>query len=222
MERNPALILASNSPRRRQLLALGGWTFGLDVSNIDETQESGETPAAYVRRLAGQKAQAVLIRADTSQFIIGSDTAVVIGEDILGKPVSVDEAREMLQRLRGNTHQVYTGIAVLCANDGKLWTDVVVTDVPMRDYGDAEIDRYIESGDPMDKAGAYGIQHPDFQPVARMEGCYASVMGLPLCSLSKLLRQAGIFPREDIARNCQVTIHYECPVFDSFLHGADL
>lgn len=216
----PSLVLASNSPRRRQLLALGGWTFGLDVSNVDETRAPGETPADYVRRLACEKAQAVLSRARAEDIILGADTSVVIAGDVLGKPGSVDEARQMLQRLRANTHQVYTGVAVLRARDGNLLTEVVVTDVPMRAYSDAEIERYIESGDPMDKAGAYGIQNPDFQPVAHMAGCYASVMGLPLCSLSRLLRQAGIVPGADVARNCQVTIHYECPVFAAYLGGA--
>ncbi|MCX6078557.1 MAG: Maf family protein [Chloroflexi bacterium] len=219
METIPSLLLASNSPRRRQLLALGGWSYGLDVSDIDETRIPGETPANYVRRLARLKAQAVLPRADKTQIIVGSDTAVVIDEDILGKPANPDDARQMLQRLRGNTHQVYTGIAILRARDGNLWTDVIVTDVPMREYSDVEIDLYIESGDPMDKAGAYGIQNPDFQPVARMQGCFASVMGLPLCSLSTLLRQVGIMPRADVARNCQDTLNYECPVFGTFLRG---
>jgi MAF protein len=220
MNMTPTLVLASNSPRRRQLLALGGWAFGLDVSNVDETRASGETPADYVRRLALEKAQAVLARAQAEDIIIGADTSVVIAGDVLGKPASVDEARQMLQRLRANTHQVYTGIAVLRARDGNLSTEVVVTDVPMRAYSDAEIERYIQSGDPMDKAGAYGIQNPDFQPVAHMAGCYASVMGLPLCSLSRLLRQAGLVLGADVARNCQVTIHYECPVFAAYLGGA--
>ena len=214
---SPALLLASNSPRRRELLALGGWNFGLDVSNIDESQGSRETPAEYVRRLARQKAQAVLPRARQQDTIIGADTCVVIDDDILGKPANEAEARQMLLRLRGQTHQVYTGIAVLRASDGNIWTDVVVTDVPMRPYSDAEIERYIETGDPMDKAGAYGIQNPDFQPVANMQGCYASVMGLPLCSLSRLLRKTSILPTTDLARNCQDSIHYECPVFASFL-----
>ena len=220
MDTKPLLLLASNSPRRRQLLALGGWSYDLDASNIDETRIQDETPATYVRRLARQKAQAVLARADKSQFIIGSDTAVVIDADILGKPVDPDDARQMLQRLRGITHQVYTGIAVLRASDGYLWTDVVVTDVPMRAYSDAEIELYIQSGDPMDKAGAYGIQHPSFQPVAHMEGCYASVMGLPICSLSRLLSQLGIFAHVDMVQNCQASLQYECPVYGSFLRGA--
>ena len=186
---------------------------------MNESLRSNETPADYVRRLAGQKALAVLPRARSEDIIIGADTCVVIDADILGKPAESEEARQMLRRLRGNTHQVYTGIAVLRANDGNLWTDVVVTDVPMRSYSDSEIERYIETGDPLDKAGAYGIQNPDFQPVARMEGCYASVMGLPLCSLSRLLRNVGILPGADVAGNCQNTIHYECPVFETYLRS---
>ena len=212
-----ALLLASNSPRRRELLALGGWEFGLDVSNIDESQAVNETPAEYVRRLSRQKALAVLPRAQQQNIIIGADTCVVIENDILGKPASPAEARQMLLRLRGVTHQVYTGIAVVRVSDGSLWTDVVVTDVPMRSYSQAEVERYIQTGDPMDKAGAYGIQNPDFQPVAFMQGCYASVMGLPLCSLSRLLRNAGILPAADLASNCQASLHYECPVYPVFL-----
>ena len=219
MDKISRILLASNSPRRRQLLALGGWNFGMDVANVDETLQPEEPPVEYVRRLARQKVRAVQPRATEEQIIIGADTTVVIDGDVLGKPANVDEARQMLRRLRGNTHQVYTGIAVLRVKDGKLWTEVVITDVPMRQYTDAEIERYIESGDPMDKAGAYGIQNPDFQPVARMEGCYASVMGLPLCSLSRLLGHAGTPALADVARNCQVTIHYECPVFNKYLHG---
>jgi len=216
---NPSVLLASTSPRRKQLLALGGWAFNLDASNVDETRLPGESPAEYVRRLAWQKAQAVLPRARQEDVIIGSDTAVVISEDVLGKPTSGEDARQMLQRLRGTTHQVYTGIAVLRAYDRNLWTDVVVTNVPMRSYSDDEIELYIQSGDPMDKAGAYGIQNPKFQPVAQMEGCYASVMGLPLCSLSMLMRQAGLPPLADIVENCQTTINYKCPVFDKFLRA---
>jgi len=221
MEPMPLLLLASNSPRRRQLLALGGWEFAVDIYNVDETLIPSETPAAYVRRLAMEKARAVLPRAGAQQFIIGADTSVVIDDDVLGKPVNREDARQMLVRLRGRTHQVYTGIAVLGAGDGRLWSDVVVTDVPMRPYSDEEIESYIHSGDPMDKAGAYGIQNPNFQPVAisSMAGCYASVMGLPLCSLVVLLRQAGFTPPADEARSCQDTINYRCPVFASIQRG---
>ena len=219
MNTNPTLLLASNSPRRRQLLALGGWSFDVDVSNIDESGFPGEFPPDYVRRLAIQKAHAVLPRAQENHVIIGSDTIVVIDHDILGKPSNPVEARKMLERLRGTTHQVYTGIAVLRVLDERLWTNVVVTDVPMRQYSNTEIELYIETGDPMDKAGAYGIQNTIFQPVAHMEGCYASVMGLPLCSLSFLLRQTSIEPLADVASNCQATINYHCPVFQKILGG---
>lgn len=213
----PTILLASNSPRRRQLLALGNWCFDTDVSNIDETRLPDEAPADYVRRLASEKAHAVLPRARLDHVIVGSDTSVVIDGMVLGKPSDAEDARKMLERLRGNTHQVYTGIAVLRVEDQATWTDVVVTDVPMRLFSDLEIDHYIKSGDPMDKAGAYGIQHPEFQPVAFMEGCFASVMGLPLCSLSMLLRRAGINTQVNLAKNCQVSIHYQCPVYDNFL-----
>lgn len=213
----PLLLLASNSPRRRQLLALGGWMFTVDVSNTDETCLLAETPQAYVRRLAEAKARAVLPRAHPEHIIVGADTSVVIDGAILGKPIDAAEAEVMLRRLRERTHQVYTGIAVLRASDGNLWTDVVVTDVPMRAYTDTEIAAYIATGDPLDKAGAYGIQNPDFQPVARMDGCYASVMGLPVCSLTVLLREAGLPPRDDVAGKCQSMLQYQCPVSRALL-----
>lgn len=210
MENLPALILASNSPRRRQLLALGGWMFDVHVADIDESVQLDESPRAYVERLAREKARAIGARSYPGQVIVGADTTVVIDGEILGKPTDVAEARAMLTRLRGRAHQVYTGIAALRMEDSKLLSDVVVTDVPMRAYSDDEMERYIQSGDPMDKAGAYGIQNPDFQPVANMEGCYASVMGLPLCSLARLLMRLGIYPRAEVARNCQTTLAYDC------------
>lgn len=189
----------------------------MDVSNIDETRLPFEAPDAYVLRLARQKAEAVLPRYHDHQVIIGSDTTVAIQNDILGKPVDASDARQMLLRLRGVTHQVFTGIAVLRVADKKIWTDVIKTEVPMRAYSLEEVESYIQTGDPMDKAGAYGIQNPYFQPVASMSGCYASVMGLPLCSLSRLLGQAGIQPLADVAQGCQSLIQYKCPVYKSFL-----
>ena len=221
MNNAPLLLLASNSPRRRELLALGGWMFGVDVANVDETILPNEAPGPYVRRLAEEKARAVQSRAHPEQLIIGADTSVVIDGDILGKPGSLHEARQMLTRLRGRTHQVYTGIAVLRMSDNTLLSEIVITDVPMRNYGADEMERYISSGDPLDKAGAYGIQNPDFQPVARMEGCYASVMGLPLCHLSVLLRQMNVPPRDDVAGNCQSTLNYQCPVSRAILRRAE-
>ncbi len=221
MNEFPLLLLASNSPRRRQLLALGGWMFGVDVADVDESVHPGEAPKDYVRRLAEEKVRTVLPRARHEHLIVGADTTVVIDGEILGKPADPDEARHMLQRLRGRTHQVHTGLAVLRVSDAKLITDVCTTDVPMRAYEDAELESYVRSGDPMDKAGAYGIQNPDFQPVAQMEGCYASVMGLPLCHLTVLLRQMGVPPRADVPRRCQATLQYACPVFRAILRRDD-
>jgi MAF protein len=210
MNTPPTLILASNSPRRRQLLALGGWTFDVRVADINESVRADESPRDYVARLAREKVCAIAARFLSAGVVVGADTTVVIDGEILGKPAHADEARAMLTRLRGRVHQVYTGIAALRVKDGKLFSEVVVTDVPMRAYSDEEIERYIQSGDPMDKAGAYGIQNPDFQPVKNMAGCYASVMGLPLCSLARLLARLGLPPQTEVAGNCQATLAYHC------------
>lgn len=187
------------------------------AADINEDAHPGEQPAAYVERLARQKAAAVLPRAEAGQTIIGSDTTIALEGEIIGKPAHAAEARAMLTRLRGREHQVYTGIAVLRMSDQSLLSDVCLTQVPMRDYSDAEMNAYIASGDPLDKAGAYGIQNPDFQPVINMRGCYASVMGLPLCHLSLLLRQLDLHPAADIPKNCQAALRYHCPVFRAIL-----
>ena len=211
------LILASNSPRRRQLLALTNWDFIVSAADVDESQRENESPADYVLRLAETKARA--ITANEGQLILASDTTVVDGSDILGKPKDNAEAVTMLSRLRGRTHQVYTGVALLRVSDGLLLTDLCVTDVPMRDYSDKEIQRYVATGDPLDKAGAYAIQHPDFRPVANMEGCYASVMGLPLCHVVRMMRQIDVQPNADVPLNCQKLLEYDCPVYTSVLSG---
>ena len=213
------LVLASNSPRRRELLALGGWMFHVRPAEVDEKTNSGEAPGAYVLRLAESKARACAATAHADLIILAADTAVVDGEEILGKPKDMAEAIEMLRRLRGHSHQVYTGIAVLRLSDGKLVTDLCVTDVPMRTYTDDEIETYVITGDPFDKAGAYAIQHPKFHPVDKPTGCYASVMGLPLCHLTRSLRQLDIPPRTDISTECQSALDYACPISAAVLRG---
>ena len=125
----------------------------------------------------------------------------------------------MLTRLRGRTHQVYTGLALHRLSDGLLLKDLSVTDVPMRDYSDDEIHDYIQTGDPLDKAGAYAIQHAQFHPVASMSGCYASVMGLPMCHVTRMMRKMDISPNADVPASCQKYLKYECPVYDSILSG---
>ena len=212
------LILASNSPRRRQLIALTGWEFIVSVSDVDESTRENESPAQYVLRLAEAKARAGVSRANLDQIILAADTTVVDGSHILGKPVDEADAMGMLAQLRGRTHQVYTGIALLRMSDGLLLKDACVTDVPMRDYSDEEIRAYVATGDPLDKAGAYAIQHAQFSPVARMDGCYASVMGLPLCHVTRLMRGMGMEPKTNVPVNCQSLLEYECPVFESILN----
>jgi MAF protein len=207
------LLLASNSPRRRQLLALSGWTFSTIASDIDETRLPHEIPAEYVLRLAQAKARAVADQAGDKNFIIGSDTAVVDGSEILGKPADKSEAVRFLRQLRGHVHQVFTGLAVLRLSDGMLLTDLCITDVPMREYSDEEIDAYIQTGDPLDKAGAYAIQHPQFKPVEKMRGCHPSVMGLPLCQLVRMLNQLGLEPATSLTAQCHDSIDTPCPVY---------
>jgi septum formation protein len=213
------LLLASNSPRRQQLLSLSGWAFNVVVANVDETPLPDETPQAYVLRLAEAKARAVEAYARPGQVIIAADTAVIDGMSILGKPSDLAEAESMLRRLRGRIHQVYTALAVLDPADGRMFTDVCITQVPMRAYSDDEIYAYVMSGDPLDKAGGYAIQHPRFQPVEQLEGCFASVMGLPLCHLVRMLKLMNISPTTDVALACQVELNYQCPVSRRILAG---
>jgi septum formation protein len=213
----PLLVLASNSPRRRQLLSLTGWKFTVSAADVDESLSPNESPADYVLRLAETKARA--IRAGAEQIVLAADTTVVIDSDILGKPENNAQATAMLKRLRGRTHQVYTGIALLRPRDGLLLKDLCVTDVPMRAYSDEEIDAYVRTGDPLDKAGAYAIQHPEFKPVAQMDGCFASVMGLPVCHVIRLLRQMDIQPDTDFFVPCETLLEYNCPVSHALLNG---
>lgn len=210
-------VLASNSPRRRQLFSLGGWDFTVIAADVDETPFENESPREYVIRLAQAKASAIQDRAESEAVIIGSDTTVVDGNEILGKPIDEMDARRMLKQLRGRTHQVYTGIAVLYP--ANMLTDLSIIDVPMRDYSDEEIEAYIQTGDPMDKAGAYAIQHPGFQPVHVLDGCYAGVMGLPMCHVLRTLKQCGITTIADVPSACQTLLQYDCKVSSALLSG---
>jgi nucleoside triphosphate pyrophosphatase len=222
-----ALILASNSPRRRQLLSLAGWKFSISIADIDESLLPAEAPGDYVLRLAETKARKSAENANPGEVVIAADTTVVDGGAILGKPTDASDAARMLKRLRGHTHQVYTGLALLRVSDDQalrrvqdnVLTDLSVTDVPMRDYSDEEIDAYVQTGDPLDKAGAYAIQHPDFHPVENLAGCFASVMGLPLCRLTYLLKQLEIYPAMEVGLHCQAELHYDCPISEAILRG---
>jgi septum formation protein len=217
------LVLASNSPRRKQLLNVSGWEFLVLPAEIDERTLPGESPLAYVLRLAEGKARLAAGRAPQGAWIVAADTTVVDrtaqGEVILGKPADAAEAEAMLRRLRGRTHLVYTGLAVYRPQDDTLLTDWCATAVPMRPYTDAEMLAYIASGDPFDKAGAYAIQHAGFSPVEKLDGCYANVMGLPLCHLTRTLGRLGAQPLTDVPAGCQALLDFECPVFNQVLHN---
>ena len=219
MEKN-ILLLASNSPRRKQLLALGNWNFNIVVSDVDESQLADETPKDYVLRLAQAKALAVVEKAHPENIIIGSDTAVVDGDEILGKPKDEMDAVRMLKQLRGHTHQVFTGVAVYRVDGESMLTELCVTDVPMRNYSDDEIQAYVKTGDPLDKAGAYAIQHPDFQPVESMSGCYASVMGLPMCHVLRTLKKLDVYAMANVPLGCQSLLNYQCPVSNEILRDS--
>lgn len=185
-------VLASSSPRRRELLASLGISFAIIKPQIDEDQRPGEPPRDYVRRLSTEKAAAVAAAVAPPALILAADTIVIAGGTVLGKPAHPDEARAMLRALCGTAHTVCTALTLLpLGSDAAPITELTCTEVWMRAYTDAEIDAYIATGDPFDKAGGYAIQHPDFAPVARLEGSYSNVVGLPLETLQQALAQVG-------------------------------
>jgi septum formation protein len=222
------LVLASASPRRYELLSLLGLPFTTLQAGTEERLHPGESPPAAVQRFAREKAAAIAAQLDGRDavaqqvdhrraIVIGADTAVVLDGRILGKPAGAAEARDMLLALRGRYHQVYTALALIPLPVGEPLACLALTDVPMRDYADAEIERYVASGDPFDKAGAYAIQNPAFHPVPHLTGCYANVMGLPLCHLTAQLRRLEVYPSVDVPQVCQAAIGYDCPVYHSIL-----
>jgi septum formation protein len=195
-----SLILASSSPRRRELLTQLGVSFAIRTPQIQEIRHPGERAADYVRRLSLEKALAVAATLAGSQYVLAADTTVVLpdatrptGERILEKPASAAEARDMLSRLRGRDHRVVTAFT-LAATDGRRQphTQAVQTIVRMRDYTDAEIAAYIATGDPFDKAGGYAIQHSGFAPVASITGSHSNVVGLPLEEVAAALMDWGL------------------------------
>jgi len=215
------LILASASPRRRQLLALGGWAFELRPVDAVEIPHPDESPSDFVRRMSQTKARLAAQGVNHNALIVAADTTVTIDGRILNKPADAREARAMLAQLRGRTHEVLTAITVLDTATGRASTDLARSRVPMRTYSDDELNVYVATGDPLDKAGAYAIQHPGFEPVDKEQfgDCFANVMGLPLCHLLRRLRRLGVEPtiHESVPAACQRFIPYACPVFETIL-----
>ncbi len=182
------IILASQSPRRKELLELMGLTFTIKVADIDETMTPGADPAEEVGRVSRLKALAV--EAGSEALVIAADTIVVCAGKILGKPHSTQEAQEMLTLLSGRDHQVMTGFTI--RQGDRLLTHTEVSHIHFRPLDPAEIRAYVDTGEPMDKAGAYGIQGKAALFVSRLEGDYYNVMGLPVCALGQSLRDFGV------------------------------
>lgn len=216
---NARLLLASASPRRRELIKLLKLPVTATAADIDETPLAGETAADMAVRLSREKAQAVI--ADRTAIVIASDTVVSLDGEPLGKPADAAEARAMLTRLRGRVHQVYTAVTVIDRKTDRAVTELAASDVRMRDYSADEIERYIASGDPFDKAGAYAIQHDGFSPADRFDHCFANVMGLPLCHVTRALRRLQIEPPVDVPAACQAHLNYRCPVYARILAGEE-
>ncbi|MGA9184689.1 MAG: Maf family protein [Candidatus Acidiferrales bacterium] len=188
------LILASSSPRRAEILRNAGFAFESRASRVDESLLAHESSEDYVRRLALAKARAVAqdeLTFDETKFILGADTVVVVEGQLLGKPSGADDARRMLHTLNGKTHEVLTGISILSVPEGPEAHHVATTRVTFLSLSDETIESYIASGEPFDKAGAYGIQGVGGRFVRKIEGCYFNVMGLPLSQVWTILQTFG-------------------------------
>jgi septum formation protein len=198
---SPSIILASESPRRRELLKQAGICFSVVPSSIDEravamasSKSNGGSPESYVRNLAEAKAMDVS-EAYPDSWVIGADTIVTIDGSILEKPDSPDDARSMLQQLSGRTHQVFTGYCICCQSEKRAITEAVVTDVAFKQLTDDEIHWYVQTPEPYDKAGGYGIQGLGTFLVRSVNGSYTNVVGLPVCEVISLLTRESILKR---------------------------
>jgi len=185
------LLLVSGSPRRRELLTMIAIPFEVFNADIEEQRQSGELPAVYAGRLAKEKALAGIAQFGSDRPALGADTIVVLDGDILEKPRDRNDARTMLSRLSGATHEVFSAVCVVCP-DGELLEALNISQVTMGIIPEAWIDAYVQIDEPMDKAGAYAIQGIAAQWVAHISGSYSGVMGLPVYETSELLRRAGV------------------------------
>jgi septum formation protein len=187
------LILASASPRRAEILQNAGYAFTVMSSAIDETPIPGESAEAMVQRLADAKAELVAARSVGPAIVIAADTAVLIGTQVLGKPRTTEDARHMLQSLSGLTHSVITGVSLVRLPDVERHSFTEATQVHFSVLTDDEIEEYLATGEPFDKAGGYAIQGRAGRFVPRIEGCYFNVVGLPLARLARELRDLGYY-----------------------------
>ncbi len=213
------LILASASPRRAKLLRLTGWAFEAVATDIDEAPLPDEPAEEQALRLAGEKAMSAWRREVEPGIVVAADTLVVFDGQVLGKPKDNAEARRMLRHLRGRAHRVVTGLAVLGPGLDEPLTELCESAVEMRIYSDDEMDAYLGGGSPRDKAGAYGIQDREFDPVVpnTFRDCFANVMGLPLCHLVRAMRRMNQPAPLDVPTACQQHLSYVCPVYEEIL-----
>ncbi len=188
---NKTIILASSSPRRKELLHQIGLDFRVDPADVDERVLPGESPEGYAVRVALDKSRVAAAKAETG-IVIAADTIVVLDNEILGKPADAGDAERMLMKLSGREHRVITGLAVMDAATGKVLTRTSITRVWFRSLAPNEIISYVATGEPLDKAGAYGIQERGALLVDKIDGCYFNVVGLPLSLLGELLRHFGV------------------------------
>jgi septum formation protein len=188
-ERDARIVLASASPRRRQLLAGFGLPFEVAVADVDEAPHAGEAPRALALRLAEEKARHVAARG-VGGLVVAADTVVSLGRTLYGKPDGPADASRMLAALAGRAHRVTTGVAM--ARGDRVWSGSLASRVWLKPWLPEEIDAYVRSGDPLDKAGAYAIQNEQFRPVARLVGCRCNVVGFPLGLVARLLGEAGL------------------------------
>ncbi len=188
--RHSRIVLASASPRRRELLAGMALDFEVIPANVPEDPLPGENPTELVQRLSRAKAEKVASGIDQG-IVIGADSMVVHDGEAIGKPVDEDDARRMLRRLRGTQHQVFTGITVIDAASGRKSTESMASDITLRSFTEEEMEDSIASGTPMDKAGAYAVQDQVFRPAQSWEGCYTNIVGLPLCRLLEMAAKLG-------------------------------
>jgi MAF protein len=214
--------LASSSPRRRELIDLFGRPVKTLKVDVDEQPFKGENPTALAQRLATAKLQLAASEQQPESIMIAADTVVADDTRLLGKPANQAAALEMLMSLRGHSHDVITVVAIRVTTEQSEWIESCTTKVPMRDYSKQEVESYVRSGSPLDKAGAYGIQDESHQmtDLPALTGCFANVMGLPLCHLARGMARLGQPPSVDIAARCIEHTGYPCTVYPAILEGS--
>ncbi len=215
------LLLASGSPRRRELMKLTGWDVEICPVPVDEMVQVDELAEALAIRLARMKAQAAATECPACELVLAADTVVIDGDIILGKPVDASDAERMLLMLRDRKHEVITALVFLQPASEEEIVETCKTVVPMRAYDNEALQAYITGGSPLDKAGAYGIQDREFNPVklSQMQGCFANVMGLPLCHLQRALGRLGHDLAIDLPSRCIAYTGYDCSVYQEIQRG---